>query len=512
MNLKEFRLWVVRLSQSASVQYVPAFIIPAVLALVGSAIFTRMLTPEDYGLLALISSFTGPILISLNQGLAQPVGRYYWEYYNTNRGEEFSRAVGSVMVQSTYLVAGVVAIVFLGFAMTELPKGLTWAMLAGAAINFWAASVTPVMMRQLQSGFRISTYRRLHIVGSLLSLGIPLLLMVLFGASVVWMIWGASCASVTILVWVSRVTKTNLWMSPHALFRLAGPTLAIRARLLRFGFPLIPWYLLVALLRTSDRYALAMFRGTGPVGVYNTAYILVAESVGILMRMVMAAQWPQMAADWSDGLKDKVVIDIGRVTNVLIIVGIAVIGTEGTFGVLAFHLLLGRKFMSGQVILVPVLIAMVIWGICDVGHKLFELSSRPGLLIIPAVAALVVNIGMNLLLAPRWGIVAVAWDTLFAFVVYGLGVWALSLRVLPWPISWAKVGYFSMAALVAWPISYRLIGNPRDSIALSILQGGIYLSIYVVFVLTIWKTQLSRSGQFRLVTKGDSADLHAPQG
>ncbi len=471
------RVWK-RVSASEIMQYLPAFIVPGLTAVAASSIFTRLFSPAQYGILALIGAVTGPVLIAVNQGLAAPVGRYYWEYHHLGQDDEFWQAIQGIMGQLTYMIGAAILVVFIAFALLGLPKGLTWGMLGGAAVSFWAASLVPVMMRQLQSGFHIRLYRRLHIAGALMTLIFPLSLVLLMGTSITWLIWGGALSSVVILLWASKITRTSLWFSPRLVLRQQSSLRVIRHRIIQFGVPLVPWFLLISFLRTSDRYVLALYRGAGDVGIYNTTYLLIAESIGMMMRLVMAAVWPRMAASWAEGSKARVSNDIRRVTSVFIVLGLAVLGMEGSFGDLAFHWLLGRRYMMGQTVIVPILGAMIIWGICDVGQKIFELANKPSRMIYPAMGALALNLTLNFIFAPKWGLEAVAWDTLIAFGAYGLGLWCLTLWILPWTVEWVPLGVYAAMAFGAWAVSYRLIFNPSATLWLALLQAAIFSALY----------------------------------
>ncbi len=470
-----------------SIKYLPALIIPAILALLASAIFTRIFTPRAYGVLALIGAATGPILVAVNQGFAQPVARYYAQYHQAEQTPAFVQGIEYLAVRISFGMLGLIGLLIGILAIGGLPSGFTWWLIGGAALGLWAASLVPVMMRQLQAAFHIREYRRLHIVGALLNLLFPLTLIGLFKAHIALMVWGSSLSSLVILVWVSRLTRTRWWRSPIKVVHYDPRIRSIVAQLVHFGLPLIPWFLIMSLLRTTDRYILMLDRGSAAVGIYNTTYILVAESVGLLGRLVMVGEWPHLMDSWARHQRGQTYADIRRITNVLLALGIGVIGFQQTFSQLAFHVLLGQNFSAGQHIVLPILLGMLIWAVCDVGHKIFELSNKTSLLLIPALSAWIVNLVLNVWLTPIWGVNAVAWDTFAAFGVYGIMLWLLSQWVWAWPLSLRTLAVLVTVGGISWGLAYHLIPGMHDFWLTTLVHGGAFLIIYTLSIGTYFR-------------------------
>src|SRR3954463_5435502 len=90
-----------------TVNYLPAALLPALFAIVGSAIYTRIFTPSEYGILSLVLAVTGPLTTVLTEWIGQPVGRFYAEYKQQGLLVLYRRVVGIIV---EFIVALVVVI------------------------------------------------------------------------------------------------------------------------------------------------------------------------------------------------------------------------------------------------------------------------------------------------------------------------------------------------------------------------------------------------------------------
>jgi len=68
-----------------ALQQAPATLFSAVFSLAVAALYTRMFTPEQYGVYSFVIAITGPLITVMTEWVAQPIGRFYNEYMRRDR-------------------------------------------------------------------------------------------------------------------------------------------------------------------------------------------------------------------------------------------------------------------------------------------------------------------------------------------------------------------------------------------------------------------------------------------
>jgi O-antigen/teichoic acid export membrane protein len=249
-----------------------------------------------------------------------------------------------------------------------------------------------------------------------------------------------------------------------------------------FSFSLASW---VASLATSgliwaDTILLGVFRNSGDVGVYNVATRLVLLA-SLAMPAINAAFGPRIADLHHRGRRQSL-RQAYRATESwilrLFLPGFALIVAfpDDLLG------LFGRAFQAGvyvTVILAVGKLADAATGPCGL---MLNMSGRPMWSMVDNTAVLVLNVVLNLLLIPRYGIVgsAVAWAVSLVLVNLArlVQVWLL-LRMLPFDRATLKGVVAGVGSLAAGLLAHHLLAPPVrlpvGAVALTAVYVGVLL-------------------------------------
>lgn len=220
-------------------------------------------------------------------------------------------------------------------------------------------------------------------------------------------------------------------------FKFRGVT-PLLGELLIYCAPLAVAFLASAILAVSDRLIIAAQLGAAAAGSYAVAFAIADRAMNLVLLPVPQASKPVLFAAWEAGGVVAARPVMLRSARWLIIAGLIMT----TFLVIAANPL--ARLLAGPE-LAPAAAAMVPW--LAVGSYLaglhthyfslaFQLSTRTSRLIPVIVIPAVLNVAANLLLIPRFGIVAAGWTTVGG---YGLAL-ALAIAlgrrhvVLPFPV------------------------------------------------------------------------------
>ena len=244
---------------------------------------------------------------------------------------------------------------------------------------------------------------------------------------------------------------------------------------LHYGLPLILTFALGWIISSSDRVLIGWLLHVEAVGQYAVGYDLAQQSLGMLLAIVQVAAYPLAVAALEKQGKSAAVEQIRH--NGELIMGIALSSAVG-MAVLAPQIsgLVGLEFRESTMRLLPV----IAFGAAIGGIKAFHFDlafhlgkNSRGLVVCTAITALS-NIGLNLLLIPRFGIEGAAYATLFSYVLgVSLSAW-MGRRLFNMPPAlaiWLRACVVSLAVALGATIGGKL-GLGFGGLLAGVVLGG----------------------------------------
>ena len=254
------------------------------------------------------------------------------------------------------------------------------------------------------------------------------------------------------------------------------PEPAIAIELLRFGLPFLPVLLVTWVIDFSDRYLLDLYVSTSEVGLYSLGYRL-----GQVMTLVVTA----FTLGWAP-IRYKILrqpepqLVYARIAT-LYLAGAGAIWLGLTlFAQQAVALLSPPEFQAASVFVGPVAFGYLLYGLFVLAVTGMGVMKRTSSMPWLGLAAAVSNVGLNLLLIPRYGALAAAYTTVLAYAMLTFGSLAVSQRLyrIPyqygrWALLWGgMLGLAGAASLLP----------PMPAVSDLAVRIGL-LALYVFFVL-----------------------------
>jgi O-antigen/teichoic acid export membrane protein len=368
-------------------------------------IVTRLLTAEAYGEYAValaVSSFVGMVATAWvrNVGL-----RLYYEA--EARGSSRGFYLGTALLQ-----AGLLVVAYTGALLALAASGVELAptrVLVSAGVNLlfgdqFTYAVTLLRAQQRTAPFAVAeigagVLRFVATVGGLAA-GITTAAMLFDGATVGY-VAGAAFA-------VAR-----LWPRLVGPARLDGVSLR---ELGRIGPASLPFTVAGWLERLADRLVLQQVLGTAVVGVYSAGYMLGERLIGSLIQAVFMMAWPRVLAAWRDGGTEAA---RGAIREAQALFAWLTIGPAlflMAFGGTLTRWVTGPDYHDAAEIVPIVVAAMWLGGFGSYLNRHLELHKRFATLSGISLAGALLNLALNLLLIPRFGMLGAASATLANYV------------------------------------------------------------------------------------------------
>ncbi len=393
--------------------------VPGIVNFLAITVYTRMLSPDQYGQYALVIAAVGLIDSVLFQWLRLGLLRFLPRYTDHPQ-----------VLLATLVTAFMVVVAFtasLGAGVYLLWPGLVeHKLLATGMLLLWIQAWFELNLELARSQLAPSRYGLMSIFKSLLALTVGIL-MVLQGAGALGPLFGLIGGMAIAIVLVAR----REWRTDDTgLFdrQLAG-------RLVRYGLPMTATYSLAFLVGSSDRFMLAWFLGANAPGLYAPGYDLTQFSLMMLMMVVNLAAYPMVVR----ALEQKGVAEARKQLENVLVLTVAValpfatglaICSENISGVL-----LGETYRETATTLIPMIaISSFLFGIkvfyLDLG---FQLSNKTYLEPWVMVGAALVNIVLNFWWIPTMGLTGAAAATLVSYTVGAYLSWKLGRGAFPLP-------------------------------------------------------------------------------
>lgn len=380
-------------------------------------LYTKYLSTEDYGILAIVNMVNVILIAIMPLGMTSVVYRFHHQFDTDEQRTKFYGAVSTFLFIFVSIIASLLLIfgrpLFeLIFTQTPFAPYIQIAIIM-AFLNSVFIIMPSQMLRVNQQALSYVAFRFLQFFGTV---GFTILLVVYLGYGVRGAVFaqliGICITSITTGIYLLRHIKLNLnW-------RLIKPALS-------YSIPLIPHFVSHWILNASDRAILERNVSLNDVGVYSLGY-----QAGSVIQMLVAASNAAFIPLYSKSAKDKSILDrIPRLGTyyVLIIATVAILFVSLADTLIT--LVTPNEYHGANIIIPWVVLACVAQSVYYLGVNVLgpiDGNSKP----IPTVTMLgaAVNIVINILLVPRYGIVMAAMSTTVSYVFLAIAINLIARR------------------------------------------------------------------------------------
>lgn len=434
-----------------------------IISVVMLPVYTRYLTPEDYGVMTLVEMTLDVLAILAGTQLVLGIFRFYHKAdTETERHEVVSTAL--LTLTATYGVVGSLA--FLGAPwLSQLIFGSEVHTLL---IRVAAANLVSQSLGLVPAAFaRMKDLPGLLVTAGFIRLVISLGLNILFVVGFEWGILGIFLSSLTTNVLVG--SGMVIW-----LVRRVGVTFSgARVRnLVRYGVPMIGMQVATFAATFGDRFFLQATGDTGAVGLYNMAY-----QFGFMLSMIGFAPfdmvWGPKRFEIARRDDRDAVLSEGFLFMNLWLLWLAV--SCSLFIHDFFRIMTTPEFFRASALVHPILLAFVfqVWAsIQDIGILVREKTEY--LTLANWIAAAVALSGFALLI-PRWGAPGAAVATVLSFFTRWLLTYRYSQRLWRVDYTWAPV--LRLVAFAGVTVTAGLL-LPAMGLVPSILARSLLLALF----------------------------------
>jgi O-antigen/teichoic acid export membrane protein len=441
---------------SQSLVYGLGGLVSRILAVLLLPLYTRYLSPADYGQVETLVALTTVLAIVLRMGIASAFFRFWFDAKTPAEHRTVLRT--SFWFTMAMATAGLAVLVALAGPVSDLLFGTDAAadLVIASGVALWAG----MNYEQLTSVFRVEQRPSAFVAASLanvvLTIGATVTLVVVFEQGPLGVIVGNFTGTLLVYLALLGFRREQLGLE------LSRPLLR---EMNRFGLPLVPSALFLWATNFSDRFFLVSLTDTTEVGLYSVGVRIASAMVLLLTAFRMA--WPAFAYSIEDDGE-------ARRTYAFVLSYLVAIASWAALGLAVLSpwlvaWLAAPSFAESSRVVGPLAFAAVALAgyvvvVIGIGR-----TKRTRFNWVVTGAGAAVNVALNLALIPRYGMMGAAVATIGAYVVMFAGIAWWSQRVYPVPYQWRRVATAVGAALAL-------------AAAAKALDLGLALSVLVVLV------------------------------
>ena len=396
-------------------------------------LYTHMFTPEEYGVVSLAYAFMGFTLILYRYGMDSALMKYAVQKEGQERGEYISTIYGLQVISSVvfscilFFSRNIITKIVLGVDKPEWIALLSGVLLLDALWNL------PVLM--LRTEEKPVPFIAFNLINVLSTMGFNIFFVAILKMGILGVLFAnLAASSIVFILSLPIIIK-------RVSFRTIQPvTLKI---VFKFAIPFLPAGIFTMIMELANRYFLYWMAGTQEVGLYSAGYKLGIFGLIVVMGFNMGWTPYFLKRGTEDGARENfsqaATLFLGLLGFVTVAVSLWI--PEIMRLSIGSRTLIGEQFWSAENVVFCILFAYFFFGTYVI--------QLPGIFIreitnwIPIFRAIgaTVNIALNILLIPKYGVIGSAWATVFAFMFMSLSVFFRSYKIYPIPYNLSAFFY-----------------------------------------------------------------------
>ena len=446
---------------SDSVVYGAASILVRSISLILVPFYTRVLVPEDYGIVDLLAVATSFIAVTVALEIAQAVARFFPDTDDENQRIGYASTSLWFSVTAYTLFLAVSLLLADPFSAWLLGTEDRVAIFRVAMAATWLTGIFYLVQSQLRYSLRPRRYVVSSVIFSLTSLATTVLFVLVLDQGVIGVFYGQVVGGAIGLAVALR--------SARDVYRLAFDRAKL-GEMLRFSIPLIPSSIGVMVGLYIDRLAINELMTLGDVGLFGVGYRL-SSLTALLMVGFVSALTPLVYAHYRDPGTPG---EVARIFRIFMALALIVCLALALFARDVLTVVTTPEYVPGAIV-VPLLAPALLLSSMYIFAPGLGILKRTATISAINIGAAVLNTVLNFALIPMLGIAGAATATLLSSATAFGASMVTSQRLYPVPHDWPRLGLAVLGVLVLF-----LVG--RDAQVTYLPSVGLRLGLLVVGV------------------------------
>lgn len=401
--------------------YLAANILNAGIPFLLLPILTRVLTPADYGTVAMFGIVLSVLGAFTGLSVHGAIGVRYFQLEKKALAEYVGACIG-ILVISTAIIFLLVS-VFGEWLVKLSGVPLDWILIAVVLSGFQFLGNIRLSLWQVLG--EAKKYGAFQITQSLLNASVSLMLILMLG-----MAWEGRALGQAVAIMLFGIIAL-WWLTKEDLLRLSSDWRAHSRDALKFGVPLIPHVIGGLLIVAADRFIIVRLLDVAHAGIYMVA-LQVGQVLAIVTQSFNNAYAPWLMKNLSKST-EVLRIKIVRGTYLYFVVALAVAIVFGLLAPIFLSFLVGESFRTAGELVIYIALGYALGGCYYMVTNYIFFESKTKILAYVTFVSGLINIPLMFILIERNGIAGAGQAFVLTNAISFIGTWWLAQKVHPMP-------------------------------------------------------------------------------
>jgi O-antigen/teichoic acid export membrane protein len=408
-------------------------------SLITMPVFTRYLSTSGYGLLSIVGTVQNMLEVFYEMGMSSASTRFY---YDCRDERERQALFGTLLVFSlaATLMLTVLLLATGGWLWGVVGKDIPfypYIVLTIGTVFLGNITVLPYVLFRVEN--QVPRFFRLSLIQTTLTVLCSVLFVVWLGLGPL----GPVLATFIITMTFFGVYGYSLRGQVRLVFRWP-----IARRALAFGLPEIPLRWGSWALKVADRLILQHLTSLSVVAIYSVGYSVSKMPFDLVANAIHWAIVPFFfaTATKESEVRSKAIFSRVATYNVVVVAGLG-LGTV-LFGRELIEILASAKYAEAEAVVPIIVAASFLQALFYIPSKGIYLQRKTGYLLPLFTIPAGLNIALNFVLIPRFGMMGAAWATLVGYAVMIVLTLPISQRVYHIPYEYGRIAKAVLAACI----------------------------------------------------------------
>lgn len=452
--------------------YLPANVVQGVAGFLAIVLFTRLLSPEEFGRYALAFSILTLAHVAVFTWLEAAMARFWAA---SSPGADLQGHVAG-LYRTALILTGIFVPVALLAVWAWPADPLFRIAVAAGLLGCPVRCLVKLAQERLRAEGEVSKSAGVDMAVTISGLVIGVAF-ALAGAGGAAPLLGLGLGPLLVLPFV----MPGEWRRGRGA-KLEAPRMRAYAA---YGYPIAASLALTVVLASTDRFLLAVFLDEAAVGAYHAGYSIANRTLDVLFLWLGTAGQPALVMALERGGRERLSVAAREQLSIFLLVGLPAAAGVALVATPLAEVLIGEDLRAAAVTVTPwIALSALLYGLTAYYFgQAFTLGRRTTALLAAMAVPAVLNVVLNLILVPRFGLIGAAWATAASFGAGLIATLVLGRRVLPLPMAWESlarcgVATIGMAGVV---VALPAIGGFPELI----LKAGVGGAVYAVLALTL---------------------------
>ncbi len=447
-------------------------------------IVARTFNQEVYGLFSLAIMITGFFASILSLGLQNGLLRYISLY----RGKGETEKIQSIIKFSLNII---LLVSFIGGILLFLfSEPISINIFHNSKLTIflqWFSIFIPIFV--FSGTFHVITlaYEKVgwySFIGNILSpliQVISLIIFVLIGLNTESIVFSYNFGFLVIFLaafFVSKYTIKEIFKKPHIEKK---ERYELNKKLFSYSWPIMFLGLVMVLFSSIDSFAIGYFKTASDVGIYNAA-IPISYFLLIVPYLFLQLFLPIITKEYSKE-NFKLIKDLSKqIGKWIFILNLPVAIIMFLFPGVVINLLFGAGYIQAENSLRLLSIGIFVYSIFLISENLLSMKGKSRLVLFNLSITAVINIILNIILIPKYGINGAAFSTMFSYIFWGLLSFFMAkhqTKVNPLKLDMLKI---ILIAIIPTAILLYIRSIINITLLNVIITGIIFVVVYFVLI------------------------------